>query len=95
MSTSISSPILRSCFIVEKIVDCLRQGGGNTLDLRNIAHTRIGDRFCRSKMAQQSPFAHGADIGHIIERIARHALLAPRPVRANREPMRFIAQDAG
>ena len=44
------------------------------------------------KCMQQRALAARPDAGDLVERIAHHLLLAPRPVRADGEAMRLVAQ---
>src|SRR5438552_14881278 len=47
---------------------------------------------CRAEMVQERSLAVGSDAGNVVEQGMTDGLGAPRPVRADREAVRLIAQ---
>ncbi|QTK78991.1 hypothetical protein AT6N2_C1210 [Agrobacterium tumefaciens] len=75
---------------MEVIVDLPRHRLGNAGDSHQVVKAGAGYRFCRAKMLQQGALPSRTDSRNLIQRVAHHFLLAPRPVRADGEAMRLV-----
>src|SRR4051794_15035948 len=77
---------------MEEVVHRSRRRG---VDARRLDEVLIGgaaDRFHGAEMVQQGALAVRADARDLVERALRHLALALRPVGADRETVRLVAQ---
>src|SRR5262245_58834499 len=77
---------------VEVVVDQLRRGVRNPRHRRQVGEGRPAHRLGRAEVLKQRPLSRRPDPVDLIEWIADDILLAPRPMRPDREPVRLVAQ---
>ena len=80
-----------SAIFMEMVVDLPGNMFRNAVNRHQILHCCPANGLRGAEMQEQRAFAAGADAADLVERIFHHFLLAPRPVRADGETVRFIA----
>src|SRR5208283_4046851 len=78
--------------LMEKIVHDLRGGGVQARRLFEVGQSRPRHRPDGSEGVEERALAGRADAGDLIERAPGKILLAPRPVRADREAVGLVAK---
>jgi hypothetical protein len=78
--------------LVEELVDLARGFGADAGDGGKISQRGTLDRPERAEVTQQRPLAGWADAGNLLQAGFADIALAPRPVRADGETVRLIAQ---
>src|SRR5271155_1505451 len=77
---------------VEMVIHLFRHGAADSRHLLEIPEPGAGDRAHRAEMMQQGAPAMRADAGDLVELGAAERAPATRPVAADREPVRLVAQ---
>src|ERR1043166_6349059 len=75
---------------VEEVIDLAGGFRADAGDLREVGDRGTLDRLETAEVPQQRAFAGRADAGDFLK--PRFAQVAPAPLRADREPMRLVAQ---
>src|SRR5579863_466379 len=78
--------------LVKESVDAPRGFRADAVDLHQIGDRSALDRLERAEMMQQSPLARRPDAGDLLQSGLAQTAHAPRPVRADGEAMRLVAQ---
>src|ERR1700738_2393546 len=77
---------------VEEVVDLAGGFRADAGDLRQVGDRRALDRLERAEVAQQRAFAGRTDAGDFLKPGFAQIAPAPLSMRADREPMRLVAQ---
>src|ERR1700731_5097238 len=78
--------------LVKKFVNPPRRFGTDAFDLHQVGDRGALDGFQRAKVMQQRAFARRSDAGDLLQAGLAHVARPARPVRADGEAMRLIAQ---